>query len=70
VAFALMSKYYGFTVKEINNMTLYQFESYMENIHTYEKMANGEQADTAADDINRDSIDAVASRYGINIPGV
>jgi len=64
-----MSKYYGFTVKEINDMTLYQFESYMENIHTYEKMANGEQAVNVADDINRDSIDVVATRYGITIPG-
>ena len=70
MAFALMSKYYGFTPREINDMTLYQFESYMENIHTYEKMANGEQPCDVAGDTDRDGIDVVAHRYGINIPGV
>jgi len=36
-AFALMSRYYGFTINEIGDMSIYQFSSYLGEIPEVEK---------------------------------
>ena len=63
-----MSRYYGFTVGQIKEMTMYQFDNYMQNIHTYEKLAQGEESEVETENYTEDEIGNIAKDYGINIP--
>lgn len=61
-----MSRYYGFTIADIKKMTMYQYTQYMQNIHKYEMIANGENTE-GEDNCEADTHD-IARRRGINIP--
>lgn len=61
-----MSRYYGFTIADIKKMTMYQYTQYMQNIHKYEMIANGENTDDTVGE-EADTHD-IARRHGINIP--
>lgn len=61
-----MSRYYGFTIADIKKMTMYQYTQYMQNIHKYEMIANGENTDDTGSK-ETDTHD-IARRHGINIP--
>ena len=50
-------------------MTRYQFNSYMEEIHTYEKLSMGEEVEEAeTENYTEKEIENIAKDYGINIP--
>lgn len=63
-----MSRYYGFTIGQIKEMTMYQFDNYMKNIHTYEKLAQGEGSEVETENYTDTEIENIAKDYGINIP--
>ena len=48
-------------------MTMYQFDTYMQNIHTYEKSIHGEETGEV-EDYSNNEIETIAKDYGINIP--
>ncbi len=48
-------------------MTMYQFDNYMQNIHTYEKLAQGEGSEIEAENYSENEIENIAKDYGINI---
>lgn len=48
-------------------MTMYQFDNYMKNIHTYEKLAQGEESEVT-ENYTENEIEDIAKDYGINIP--
>ena len=49
-------------------MTMYQFDNYMQNIHTYEKLAQGEGSEVETENYTDTEIENIAKDYGINIP--
>lgn len=49
-------------------MTMYQFDNYMQNIHTYEKLAHGECPEVETENYSENEIENIAKDYGINIP--
>lgn len=63
-----MSRYYGFTIAQIKEMTMYQFDNYMQNIHTYEKLAQGEESEVETENYTENEIEDIAKDYGIQIP--
>ena len=63
-----MSRYYGFTIGQIKEMTMYQFNIYMQNIHAYEKLAHGETSEVETENYTDNEIENIAKDYGINIP--
>jgi len=48
-------------------MTLYQFNEYMQNIHTYEKLSTGDKPEET-ESYTEDEIGNIAKDYGIKIP--
>ena len=49
-------------------MTMYQFDNYMKNIHTYEKLAQGDASEVETENYTENEIESIAKDYGINIP--
>ncbi len=49
-------------------MTMYQFDNYMQNIHTYEKLSQGEGSEVETENYSENEIEDIAKDYGINIP--
>ena len=67
MAFALISRYYGFSIDEIGGMSIYQFQSYLNNIPEIEKMFSGSES-TKSVSTNTEDLIRMAEKKGIKIP--
>lgn len=74
--FALLSKYYGFSVTEIKTLTVYQYRSYLENILEIEKLFSGqatnkgdsEDEEEAGEELSVDELLQICRKHEIRIP--
>lgn len=66
-AFALLSRYYGFTANDICKLTLYQFRAYMDNLNIYENLMAGEKPEEREVCSDEDIL-SVAKKYGVEVP--
>lgn len=63
-----MSRYYGFTVEQIKQMTMYQFGEYMQNMNLYEKLSMGNEAEQEQEVYTETELIEIAQNHGIEIP--
>ena len=65
-----MSRYYGFTINEIGDMSIYQFNSYMGEIVEVEKMlsGSGEKEKGKTDTTTTEELIKGAKKLGIKTP--
>ena len=66
-AFALLSRYYGFTIRDILKLTLYQFRAYMDNLNIYEDLMAGEKPEEREVCTDEEIMDVV-KKYGVEVP--
>lgn len=76
--FALLSKYYGFSVTEIKALTVYQYRSYLENIIEIEKLFSGQTRDEGREtrdeeeteeELSVDELLQICRKNKVRIPG-
>ena len=63
-----MSRYYGFTINEIGDMSLYQFSSYLGEIIEVEKMLSGSGGKGKTDKTTTEELMKMAEKVGIKTP--
>jgi hypothetical protein len=64
-----MSRYYGFTINEIGDMSIYQFNSYLGEIAEVEKMfSGGEAKPEGKDTTTTEELMKRAKKAGIKTP--
>ena len=63
----MISRYYGFTIDKIGDMSLYQFQSYLGNISEIEKMFSGGKSTKSIPTSTEDLI-RMAESKGLKIP--
>ena len=64
-----MSRYYGFTINEIGDMSIYQFNSYMGEIVEVEKMLSGGGGKGKGNTESTEDLMKRAKKAGIKTPG-
>jgi len=62
-----LSRYYGFTINQIADMSLYQFNSYMSDIPEIEKIFSGGQS-KQKDITTTEDLMKMAKKRGIKTP--
>jgi len=63
-----MSRYYGFTINEIGDMSIYQFSSYLGEIPEVEKMLSGNSGKGKTDKTSTEDLMKMANKKGIKTP--
>ena len=63
-----MSRYYGFTINEIGDISIYQFNSYLGEIPEIEKMLSGGGGKGKADKTTTEELMKMANKKGIKTP--
>jgi len=64
-----MSRYYGFTINEIGDMSIYQFNSYLGEIPEVEKMLSGSGGkEKQKDTTTTEDLMKMANKKGIKTP--
>jgi len=63
-----MSRYYGFTINEIGDMSIYQFNSYLGEIVEVEKMLSGNSGKGKSNTESTEDLMKRAKKAGIKIP--
>lgn len=65
----MLSRYYGFTAREIKELTVYQYKQYMHNIAEVENIFRGKGDSTSKkESYTENEILDIASNYGMEIP--
>ena len=66
----MLSKYYGFSIDEINDMTIYQFQNYLNNIGEIEKMKSGDKSNKTdpIDPVSNEDLVNRAKKLGLKVP--
>lgn len=62
-----MSRYYGFSIDKINDMSMYQFNSYLNDIAELEKMFSGGKS-TKKESISNKELINRAKKRGFMVP--
>jgi len=63
-----MSRYYGFTINQIGDMSLYQFNSYLGEIVEVEKMLSGGSGKGKGSVESTEDLMKMANKKGIKTP--
>lgn len=65
----MLSRYYGFAIGEIQELTVYQYKQYMHNIVEVENIFRGKGDSTSKrESYSESEILDIASNYGMEIP--
>lgn len=65
----MLSRYYGFTAREIKELTVYQYKQYIHNIAEVENIFRGEGGSASKRESYTESeILDIANNYGMEIP--